>query len=205
MPDVVITKGKDGFIKEFKDNAIPSLMISSYYEKLVETAKEDKNLQKYLTERINAGLWLIKCIEKRQETIRNVIDAILEFQTDFFDKGEKYLKSLTLKIVAEHINVHESTVSRTVNGKYMQYDGKVYELKYFFTSGLGNQMGDNISSTSVKASIRELIEQEDNVKPLSDQKIVDILTERGIDISRRTVTKYRESMDIPSSTKRRRY
>ncbi len=204
-PDVIITKGKNGYEKEFKDDSVPSLLVSSYYKTLLENANEDKELEKYLTDKVNSALWIIKCIEKRQETIRNVIDAILEFQNDFFEKGELYLKPLTLKTVADHIGVHESTVSRTINGKYMQFDGGVLELKYFFKSGVGSKSGDSVSSTSVKANIKELIGEEDPRKPLSDQSIVDLLTKKGFDISRRTVTKYRESMDIPSSTKRRRY
>ncbi len=204
-PDVMITREKNGYKKEFRDDSVPSLMVSSYYKTLLENANEDKELEKYLTDKVNSALWIIKCIEKRQETIRNVIDAILEFQREFFEKGEFYLKPLTLKTVADYIGVHESTVSRTINGKYMQFEGEVLELKYFFKSGIGSKTGESISSTSVKASIKELIEIEDSRKPLSDQSIVDLLIKKGFDISRRTVTKYRESMDIPSSTKRRRY
>ena len=205
QPDVVITKGKDGYKKEFKDDRIPSLMISNYYKSLLKEASEDKELEKYLTEKVNSGLWLIKCIEKRQETIRNVIDAIVDFQMDFFNEGEMHLKPMTLKQIAEHIGIHESTVSRTVNGKYLQYAGSIYELKYFFKSGIGNHEGEGISSTSVKASIKILINEENSKKPLSDQNIADILIGKGFEISRRTVAKYRESMEIPSSSKRRRY
>ncbi len=204
-PDVVITKGKEGFHKEFKDDRVPTLMISSYYKNLLNEAKSDKELEGYLTDKINSAIWLVKCIEKRQQTIKNVVDAILEFQNDFFQLGEMHLKSLTLKTVAEHIGMHESTVSRTVSGKYLQFDNGIYELKYFFTSGIGSQTGESVSSTSVKCSIKAMIDEEDLKKPLSDQIIADRLKNEGYDISRRTVAKYRESLNIPSSSKRRRF
>ncbi len=204
-PDVIITKTKEGFQKEFTDDRMPSLMISSYYKSLVESSKEDKELEKYLTDKINSALWIMRCIEKRQNTIRNVIDAIMEYQFEFFEKGEMYLKPLTLKVVADEVGVHESTISRTINGKHIQFDGKIYELKYFFSSGITGHDGGGVSSTSVKINIKELIEGEDPKKPLSDQSIADKLNETGFEISRRTVTKYRESMNIPSTSKRRRF
>ena len=132
--------------------------------------------------------------------------AIVRYQRDFFERGERYIKTLTLKQLADEVGVHESTVSRAINGKYMQTPRGVYEMKYFFTSGVsvrGAQEG--LSSNSVKVLIQDIIGDEDPRKPLSDQAIVKLLKEKEIDISRRTVAKYREEMGIPSSSGRRRY
>jgi len=149
-------------------------------------------------------MWIIKSIEQRRMTIYNVVKSILKHQEEFFKKGEKALKPLTLKEVAEDINVHESTVSRAVNGKYMQAPNGLFELKYFFSSGVSSNKG-SVSAISIKAIIKDLIEKEDVKKPLSDQKITDILKGKGISISRRTVAKYRDELNIPSSTLRKRY
>lgn len=165
----------------------------------------DSDASEYLQEKLSQALWIIRSIEQRRMTIYNVVKSILKFQKDFFEKGEKALKPLTLKEVAEDINMHESTVSRAINGKYMQTPRGLFELKYFFSSGFSTNQGQDISSTSIKAIIKEIIEEENPKKPLSDQKISDILKKRGIDISRRTVAKYRDELGIPSSSMRRRY
>ena len=130
---------------------------------------------------------------------------MVRYQQEFFDKGDKYLKTLTLKQIADEIGVHESTVSRSINGKYMQSPRGVFELKYFFSSGVSGGDGTGVSSNSVKSIIREIINGEDPRKPYSDQDMVELLKARDIDISRRTVAKYREGMNILSSSKRRRF
>ena len=150
-------------------------------------------------------MWLIRSIEQRKQTIFNVAVAIVHYQIDFFENGEKYIKTLTLKQIADELGIHESTVSRAINGKYMQSPRGVYELKYFFSSGVAVSSGEGLSSNSVKSIIRDMIDAEDTKKPLSDQDMVEMLREKGIEISRRTVAKYRESMGIQSSSKRRRY
>ena len=165
---------------------------------------KDDNATEYLTEKLNSAMWIIRSIEQRRTTIYKVVESILKFQIDFFEKGEKGLKPLTLKEVAEDIDMHESTVSRATNGKYVQTPRGVFELKFFFTSGLSTDSGD-ISSTSIKAMIKDLIEEENPKKPYSDQKLSDILKAKGISISRRTVAKYRDELEIPSSTMRKRY
>lgn len=204
-PDIFVEKINDEFVVTNNDTSLPKLMVSSYYNKLSAEAAKDEELNKYLNDRFNAAVWLIKSIEQRKQTIYNVASAVVKYQQDFFDKGEKYLKTLTLKQIAEEVGVHESTVSRSINGKYMQSPRGVFELKYFFSSGVSGGDGAGVSSNSVKSIIKEIINGEDPRKPFSDQDMVEILKEKGIDISRRTVAKYREGMNILSSSKRRRF
>ena len=205
IPDIFVEKINDEFVVTNNDTSVPKLMVSSYYNKLSAEADKDEELNKYLNDRFNAAVWLIKSIEQRKQTIYNVASAVVKYQQDFFDKGEKYLKTLTLKQIAEEVGVHESTVSRSINGKYMQSPRGVFELKYFFSSGVSGGDGAGVSSNSVKSIIKEIINGEDPRKPYSDQDMVEILKEKGIDISRRTVAKYREGMIILSSSKRRRF
>ncbi|SCJ83591.1 RNA polymerase factor sigma-54 [uncultured Eubacterium sp.] len=205
IPDIFVEKINDEFVVTNNDTSVPKLMVSSYYNKLSAEADKDEELNKYLNDRFNAAVWLIKSIEQRKQTIYNVASAVVKYQQDFFDKGEKYLKTLTLKQIAEEVGVHESTVSRSINGKYMQSPRGVFELKYFFSSGVSGGDGAGVSSNSVKSIIKEIINGEDPRKPYSDQDMVEILKDKGIDISRRTVAKYREGMNILSSSKRRRF
>lgn len=205
VPDVFVEKINDEYIVSTNDTSVPKLMVSSYYNKLSSQADTDEELNKYLNERLNAAVWLIKSIEQRKQTIHNVASAVVKYQQDFFNKGEKHMKTLTLKQIADEIGVHESTVSRSINGKYMQSPQGVFELKYFFSSGVSSEDGTGVSSNSVKSIIKDIINNEDPKKPYSDQDMVEILKEKGIDISRRTVAKYREGMNILSSSKRRRF
>lgn len=205
VPDIIVEKINDEFIVTNNDTSMPKLMVSSYYHKLSSEARQDEELGRYLSERFNAAVWLIKSIEQRKQTIFNVASAVVKYQQDFFNHGEKNLKTLTLKQIAEEVGVHESTVSRSINGKYMQSPRGVFELKYFFSSGVAGEDGTGVSSNSVKSIIKELISSEDPRKPYSDQDMVELLKEKGIAISRRTVAKYREGMNILSSSKRRRF
>lgn len=205
IPDIFVEKINDEYVVMTNETSLPKLMVSSYYNKLSAQAKQDEELNKYLNDRFNAAVWLIKSIEQRKQTIFNVASAVIRYQQEFFDHGEKHLKTLTLKQIAEEVGVHESTVSRSINGKYMQSPRGVFELKYFFSSGVSSEDGTGVSSNSVKYIIKEIIDSEDPKKPYSDQDMVEILKEKGIDISRRTVAKYREGMNILSSSKRRRF
>ena len=205
VPDIIVEKVNDEYQVMNNDTSMPKLMVSSYYNKLSAEAKQDEELNKYLTDRFNAAVWLIKSIEQRKQTIYNVANAVVKYQQDFFDNGEKSLKTLTLKQIAEDVGVHESTVSRSINGKYMQSPRGVFELKYFFSSGVSGEDGTGVSSNSVKSIIKEIIAGENPQKPYSDQDMVEILKNKGIDISRRTVAKYREGINILSSSKRRRF
>lgn len=205
IPDIIIEKNDGEYQVITNDVTVPRLMISPYYMSLVKSSDNDEELSKYLNNKYNSALWLIKSIDQRKQTIHNVACAVLNRQMDFFEKGIKYMKPLTLKEVAEDISVHESTVSRAINGKYMQTPMGVFEIKYFFSGGISDSKGEGISSNSIKTFIQEIIESEDSKKPYSDSEIVTRLLEKGIEISRRTVAKYREDMNILSSSKRKRY
>ncbi len=202
-PDIILREIDGEYVILLNDITAPRLNINRYYKELI-TKSKDANTADYLKGKLNSAMWIIKSIEQRRMTIYNVVKSILKHQEDFLKKGEKALKPLTLKEVADDINVHESTVSRAVNGKYMQAPNGLFELKYFFSSGVSSNKGD-VSAISIKAIIKDLIEKEDVKKPLSDQKITDILKGKGISISRRTVAKYRDELNIPSSTLRKRY
>ncbi len=205
LPDIYVEETNGEYIVCANDGSTPSLHISSYYNSLTEEAKSDKELSNYLNNRFNSAMWLMKSIEQRKKTIYNVASAIVQFQNEFFAKGERFLKPLTLKQIAETVGVHESTVSRAINGKYMQCPRGVFELKYFFTGGILNEDGSGVSSNSIKSMIKEFVDTEDDKKPLSDSKISEMLHEKGIDISRRTVAKYRDDIGILPSSKRRRF
>ena len=206
VPDVLVERVDDDYVVTVNDSSTPHLMVSSYYEKLLHEAEKDSNLSKYLTDRLNSAVWLIRSIDQRKQTIYNVVQAVVRHQKEFFDKGSKYLKPLTLKQIAEEVGIHESTVSRSINGKYLQSPMGVFEIKYFFSGGVSaSASGEGISSKSIKSFIKEMVDSEDPKSPYSDQAMVTMLKEKGIDISRRTVAKYRDEMNILSSSKRRRY
>lgn len=205
VPDVTIDKINGEYIVIVNDSNFPILSINSYYKSIANNI-DDKETNRFLTDKLNSSMWLIRSIEQRRNTLYKVVSSILKFQRDFFEYGNEALKPLVLKDVAEDISVHESTVSRATNGKYVQTPRGLFELKYFFTSGVKDDNGgDGVSSVSVKSQIKEMIDSENSQKPLSDQKIADILEQKGINISRRTVAKYRDEMRIPSSSIRRRY
>ena len=206
VPEIMVEETEGKYIAVFQDDSTPKLIVSSYYETVLAEHREDPEVLKYVKSRIEAANRLISSIEKRKQTIKKVAEAIVEYQQAFFGKGEKYIKPLTLKMIAEKIDMHESTVSRTVTGKYLQCKAGVFELKYFFSAGIKTGSGDEaISSNSIKAYIKEMIRREDSKHPVSDQKLADMLNEEGISISRRTVTKYREGLGIPASHMRKRY
>ncbi|MBU5425905.1 RNA polymerase factor sigma-54 [Tissierella pigra] len=202
-PDAEIKLVDGEFVVIINDSTGPKLNINNYYKELMKS-EGDKDTIDFLNEKFNSAMWVIRSIEQRRSTIRKVIESILKFQMDFFIEGEKSLKSLTLKDVAEDIEMHESTISRATNGKYVQTPRGLFELKYFFSSGILSEEGE-LSSTSIKVTLKEIIDNENNKKPYSDQKIAELLKEKGINISRRTVAKYRDELNIPSSTIRKRY
>ncbi|QEK11855.1 RNA polymerase factor sigma-54 [Crassaminicella thermophila] len=204
-PDVTVEKIDGEYVILVNDTTAPRLSISPYYRKMLLHEKDDSNTSKFLTGKLNSAMWLIKSIEQRRQTIYNVVKAIIDYQIEFFEHGRRHLKPLTLKQIADQIGIHESTVSRAVNGKYMQTPRGVFEIKFFFTSGVSNQMGEGISAESIKSMIKDMIDAEDSKKPLSDQAISNNLKEKGINISRRTVAKYRDEMKILSSSKRKRF
>lgn len=205
IPDVYVDEVDGEFVVTINEGNVPHLTVSSYYRSLLHKADTDRQLADYLSDRVNAANWLIKSIEQRKQTIFNVVTSVVKFQREFFEKGSKYLKVLTLRDIADDVGIHESTVSRSISGKYLQCKRGVFEIKYFFSAGVAKGDGEGISSNSVKEFIRELVEGENPNKPLSDQKIVNLLEEKGFAISRRTVAKYRDEMGILSSAKRKRF
>lgn len=200
-PEVIVCeKGGISFI-ETDEHIQPLLRINAEYAKLTQSAvDQDKVL---LQAQLNEARWFINAIDKRADTIQRVASVIVALQQDFFQEGEKAMQPLTRQKVAELLNVHESTVSRAVNGKYLMCKRGIFELRYFFSSQLETTDGEEQSSTAVKAVISEIVRQEDPKKPLSDQKIADILLKKGYKIARRTAAKYREELGIATSTMRR--
>jgi len=205
IPDVYIYKSNSEYKVALNDQGIPRLRISHYYKNLADTMAEDGNLTKeYIQEKIKSGQWLMKSIEQRQKTIYRVTQSILKFQKDFLDKGIHYLKPLVLKDVAEDIEVHESTVSRITTNKYVHTPQGIFELKYFFTSGIDQGSGEAISSKRIKEMIEQLVQNENLRSPYTDLQIAEILYERSnIRVARRTVAKYREALHILPSNKRK--
>ncbi len=203
-PDVYAQKVNGEYVITLNEDGLPKLRVSPYYLKVLQDQAADGNAAKsYLHERLKAASWLIKSIHQRQNTIYRVTESIVKFQREFLDNGIDRLKPLVLKDVANDIGMHESTVSRVTTNKYVHTPQGVFELKYFFTTGIKSSDGD-MSSSSIKERIRLLVNTEDEKHPLSDQDIVDTFKRDNIDIARRTVAKYRESLNIPSSSKRKK-
>ena len=202
-PDVIIQKTKDSksFTVKVNLSGIPSLSLNTYYQSLLLNETLDDTTREYLTKKLQAAKWLIQAITQRNENILKICNVIVEAQKDFLTDGFGGLKPLTMKSVALAASVHESTVSRAVSGKYAKCPEGTYSLKFFFQSGLINDEGELIASENIKHQILKLIAEEDKSKPFSDQKIADALP---VGIARRTVTKYREQLGIPSSSRRKR-
>jgi RNA polymerase sigma-54 factor len=205
VPDVIVKKVDNDYIVYMNDDGFPKLRISPFYRKLLKDHSDNPQTKEYIRDKLRAAQWLVKNIQQRKETIQKVAQNIVDVQRDFFDKGVAHLKPLTLKDIAERIGMHESTISRVTSNKYMETSRGIFELKYFFSSGIEGTDGEVASSTSVKEMIRNLIENENRRKPLSDQKITELLNRRGLNIARRTAAKYREELGILSSKYRREY
>ena len=204
-PDAYVYAYGDEFVIVLNDEGFPDLQISPFYSQLLESKNSHESKQ-YLQEQMRQGLWLLKSIQQRQRTLYKVLESIVRFQREFFVHGVSQLKPLVLKDVADEIEVHESTVSRITTNKYVATPFGIFELKYFFNSGLGTSSGEQVASESVKAAIKSLINSEDASRPWSDKQLVERLNEelQVNNIARRTVAKYREAMGIPSSTKRKK-
>jgi RNA polymerase sigma-54 factor len=205
-PDIFVYKIGEEYVVVLNDEGLPNLRINSFYRNaLASGSNVDEKAGEYIQEKLRGAMWLIKSIHQRQRTIYRVTKSIVKFQKEFFEKGIEHLKPLVLRDVAEDIEMHESTVSRVTTNKYVQTPRGLFELKYFFNSGINTTVGASIASESVKSKIKEIVAGENIKKPFSDQKIVDMLRQQGIDIARRTVTKYREMLGIRSSTERKRF
>ncbi|MDZ7263740.1 MAG: RNA polymerase factor sigma-54 [candidate division KSB1 bacterium] len=204
-PDVIVQKDGDEFKVILNDWNIPHLRINnSYKQLLLDKKKTSKKTKEFIKNRLESARWLINSIHQRRVTIVRVVEAIIKRQYEFFDKGTNYLKPMILKDVAEDIGMDISTVSRVTNGKYVQTDFGVFELKHFFSEKIKRQDGEDVSNKEVKNRIKEIIDAENPKRPLNDLKIVELLKKDGFDIARRTVAKYREQMNIPVSRLRRK-
>ncbi|MNJ92497.1 RNA polymerase sigma-54 factor [compost metagenome] len=204
-PDVYVYKVGDDYVVSLNEDGLPRLKISNFYKNMLKGAKAgaDKT-QDYIQEKLRSAVWLIKSIHQRQRTIYKVAESIVKHQREFFEKGPAHLKPMVLRDIANDIGMHESTVSRVTTAKYVHTPQGIYELKYFFNSGINSSDGD-MASESVKLKIKDLVAKEDVKNPLSDQKIVDLLKVDGIQIARRTVAKYRDMLKILPSSQRKKY
>ncbi|MBM3841621.1 MAG: RNA polymerase factor sigma-54 [Verrucomicrobia bacterium] len=205
VPEIFVQKVGDEYVVSTNNEQIPHLRISNTYKDLMAQPDSSTEVREYIRDKIRAGKFLIKSLHQRQQTILNIAKEIVSRQREFMEHGVSRLKPLTMVQVAEVVGVHETTVSRAVSGKYMQTPRGVLEMKYFFTSGIKTASGVGLSNTSVKDMISEMIEKEVPSKPLSDEEIVKLLSEKGIVIARRTVAKYRSELNILPSHLRKVY
>lgn len=205
LPDVYVYKLDDEYVIMMNDEGLPRLQISNFYREILKEEKsasgETKN---YIKEKMNSAAWLIKSIQQRQRTIYRVMESIIKFQREFFDKGVEFLRPLVLRDVAEDIEMHESTISRVTNNKYVHTPQGIFELKYFFNSSIERRDGgDAMSSMSIKNKLKAIVQAENSAKPLSDNAIAEIFAKDGIKLARRTVAKYREQLGILPSKLRK--
>jgi RNA polymerase sigma-54 factor len=204
IPDVYVVKVEEQYVAVLNEEGLPQLRISPTYRRLLEKGRENSDeTRAYVKDKFRSALWLIKSVEQRQKTIHKVANSIINFQRDFLDHGIEHLRPLVLRDVANDIGMHESTVSRVVTNKYMHTPQGVFEMKFFFHSGISSSYGESVSSVTIKQRIRKIIEAEDARKPLSDSKIVSILQKEGLVLARRTIAKYREELKIPTSNQRK--
>jgi RNA polymerase sigma-54 factor len=205
VPDVIIVKVGQDYQVFLNDEGIPRLRISATYRRMLReghlTQPEAKH---YLEDKLRSAVWLIRSIEQRRQTLYKVANSLVKFQREFLDHGLAHLKPLVLKDVAEDIGMHESTVSRVTTNKYMYTEQGIFELKYFFHSGIESYGGETMSSLTVKDRIKKLVAAEDPAKPLTDQQLVEVLAAENVKIARRTVTKYRRELKLPPANRRRR-
>ena len=206
VPDVVIEEIEGEFIILVNDITVPRLGVNKAYRDALSQA-EGTDTRKFVEQKLNAAAWLIRSIEQRRLTLYKVADAIVKWQTEFFRSGIRHLKPLTLRDIAEEIGVHESTVSRATAHKYVQTPRGIFEFKFFFANsmGRGNQNDSGVTTDVIKLVLRDIIASEDPKSPYSDQKLADLLKARDMEISRRTVAKYRDELGIPATSVRKRY
>jgi RNA polymerase sigma-54 factor len=205
LPDVTVEKVDGDYQIILNNEQIPHLRISNTYKDIIAQGNNGSEVKDYIRDKIRSGKFLIRSIHQRQQTISNIAHQIVSRQRDFFEHGPSHLKPMTMGEIADAVGVHETTVSRAVSGKYMATPQGIFEMKYFFTPGYQTSTGESMSNTSVKEAILDLVKHEDGNAPLSDQEIVEILSERGIPIARRTVAKYRTELNILPSHMRRKY
>lgn len=205
VPDIFVAQVGGEFVVQVNDEGVPRLRISNLYRSLIKSSQSDAEAKEFVQDKLRAALWLIKSIDNRQKTIYKVANSIVKTQQEFFKKGPAFLKPMILKDIANEIGMHESTVSRVTTNKFMHTPIGTFELKYFFNAGIGGKNGGiDIAGESLKLKIKEMVGNEDPKRPLSDQKISELLSTRDIVVARRTVAKYREIMGIAPSSKRKK-
>ena len=203
VPDVYVSKRNGRWQVSLNPDTTPNIRINPYYTQLIKRGDRSADSQT-MKDHLQEARWFIKSLQSRNETLLRVTQSIVERQMEFFEHGEVAMKPLVLRDIAEAIEMHESTISRVTTQKYMHTPNGIFELKYFFSSHVSTESGGECSATAIRAFIRELIKNESEKKPLSDSKIASILSERGINVARRTIAKYRESISIPPSSQRKR-
>ena len=204
IPDVYVTKVEGQYVAALNEEGLPQLRISPVYRRMLDkNSHTSSETQSYVRDKFRSALWLIKSVDQRQKTIQKVATSIITFQREFLDDGIEHVRPLILKDVANDIGMHESTVSRVVSNKYMHTPQGVFEMKYFFHSGIHSSYGESVSSVTIKQKIRKIVENENAQKPLSDSRIVGILQEEGLILARRTIAKYCEELKIPTSSQRK--
>ncbi|MDH3267745.1 MAG: RNA polymerase factor sigma-54 [Ignavibacteria bacterium] len=203
-PDFIIEKVENDFVITLNDRSMPSVTISKQYLEMFESNRKrgkkssrEKETYKFLREKFESAKWFIACIQQRRDTLMRIMQAIFQRQFEFFEKGPKALTPMIYKDIAQEINMDISTISRVVNGKYVQSPQGIHELKYFFSEGLATDNGEEVSNKHIKERLKEIIDKEDKIKPFSDDKLAELLNEEGIHIARRTVAKYREQLRLP--------
>ncbi|MEA2713550.1 MAG: polymerase sigma-54 factor, partial [Gemmatimonadales bacterium] len=205
IPDLIVEKIGVRYHVFLNDTGMPRLRLSRSYQ---EIARDKKKMtpenREFIASKMNSANWMIQAIEQRRQTMLKVMNFIVDRQRDFFEKGIEYLKPLTLREVAEVINMHESTVSRVTNEKYVQTPRGVLPLKFFFSSALSTSSGEDASARSIRAKLEKMVGEENSAKPLTDQQIVHLFQEQGIQIARRTVAKYRDQLGILPARMRKR-
>jgi RNA polymerase sigma-54 factor len=203
-PDLIVDCVNGIFEISVNSDMLPLLSISSYYrDKALEY--KDQNVKRYIESKLNSATWIIKCIEQRKNTLTLIAKAIVFRQREFFEKGARYIKPMTMKEIADELKIHESTVSRAVNGKYLQCSWGVLEIKSLFSQKMYCDTGEEISASKIKNILRSYIDGEDKHKPLSDSELANMFEREGILISRRTIAKYRGQLSIPAVSLRRKY
>jgi len=206
VPDIYVYKTEGDFVIVLNDDGMPKLRVNPFYKQAISRNTDvSTNTKDYIRDKMRSAAWLIRSIHQRQKTIYKVMESILKFQREFFERGIVHLKPMVLRDVAEDIGMHESTISRVTTNKYAHTPQGIFELKYFFNSSIRRVHGDDIASASVQARIKKIIDSEDPKKPYSDSKMAEMLKSDNINIARRTVAKYREMMGILSSSKRKQF
>ncbi len=205
VPDFIVEKIDDELVVSLNEWNMPGLQISPHYRKLIRQSKKlDKDVRQFLRKKVESARWFINALQQRRVTMLKTMNAIVDLQREFFEKGPEYIKPMIMKDVAEKIDMDISTVSRVVNGKYVQTDYGVFELKFFFNEGMETAEGENLSTLRIKEQLREIINGEDPNDPYSDDKLAEIFKKKGIPIARRTIAKYREQLGIPVARLRRK-